>query len=205
MDRAEGRRIDRPGGIGVCVASMTVSEIILNKPAGPGSLEPAADAEHRTIRGFHGGGSNATQVSSRADDGRHLRGERNCRTTSGKGIESGSDRDCGLVQEQGFEQEDFDREVNDREVNDREVNGGQVNGGQVFKQVFKVRREGKACSDSREWNRSTVASDATSCRFAKFICSFADSDCCPAEEIICEYAEVGFGKETCRQARNQNS
>lgn len=25
------------------------------QPAGPGSLEPAADAEHRTIRGFHGG------------------------------------------------------------------------------------------------------------------------------------------------------
>lgn len=109
------------GGIGVCVASMTVSETILNKPAGPGSLEPAADAEHRTIRGFHGGGSNATQVSSSADDGRHLRGERNCRTTSGKGIESGSDRDCGLVQEQDFEQEDFDGEVNDHEVNDGQV------------------------------------------------------------------------------------
>jgi hypothetical protein len=46
-----------------------------------------------------------------------LRGERNCRTTSGKGIESGSDGDCGLVQEQ----EDFDGEVNDHEVNDREV------------------------------------------------------------------------------------
>ena len=174
---------------------MTVSETILNNPAGPGSLEPAADAEHRTIRGFHGGGSNATQVSSRADDGRHLRGERNCRTTSGKGIESGSDRDCGLVQEQGFEQEDFDREVDDRQVDNR----------QVDKQVLKVRREGKACSDSREWNRSKVASDATGCRFAKFICSLADCDCCPAEEIIREYAEVGFGEETCSQARNQNS
>jgi hypothetical protein len=119
---------------------MTVSETILNKPAGPGSLEPAADAEHRTIRGFHGGGSNATQVSSSADDGRHLRGERNCRTTSGKGIESGSDGDCGLVQEQ----EDFDGEVNDHEVNDHEVNDGRVD-----KQVLKVCREGKACSDSR--------------------------------------------------------
>ena len=174
---------------------MTVSEIILNKPAGPGSLEPAADAEHRTIRGFHGGGSNATQVSSSADDGRHLRGERNCRTTSGKGIESGSDRDCGLVQEQDFEQEDFDGEVNDLEVNN----------GQVDKQVLKVCREGKACSDSRGWNRSTVASDATGYRFAKFICSFTDCDCCPAEEIIGEYAEVGFGKEACSQAGNQNN
>jgi len=174
---------------------MTVSETILNKPAGPGSLEPAADAEHRTIRGFHGGGSNATQVSSSADDGRHLRGERNCRTTSGKGIESGSDRDCGLVQEQDFEQEDFDGEVNDHEVND----------GQVDKQVLKVCREGKACSDSRGWNRSTVASDATGCRFAKFICSFADCDCGSAEEIIGEYAEVGFGKEACSQAGNQNN
>ena len=85
----------------------------LNKPAGPGSLEPAADAEHRTIRGFHGGGSNATQVSSSADDGRHLRGERNCRTTSGKEIESGSDGDCGLVQKQDFKQEVCDGKVND--------------------------------------------------------------------------------------------
>ena len=106
------------GGIDVCVALMTVSETSLNKPAGPGSLEPAADAEHRTIRGFHGGGSNATQVSSSADDGRHLRGERSCRTTSGKGIESGSDGDCGLVQGQDFEQEVNSGKVNDLEDDD---------------------------------------------------------------------------------------
>ena len=105
---------------------MTVSETFLNKPAGPGSLEPAADAEHRTIRGFHGGGSNATQVSSSADDGRHLRGERNCRTTSGKGIESGSDGDCGLVQEQDFEQEVCDGEDDNFEDN------------QVFEVRYKV-------------------------------------------------------------------
>ena len=126
---------------------MTVSKTILNKPAGPGSLEPAADAEHRTIRGFHGGGSNATQVSSSADDGRHLRGERNCRTTSGKGIESGSDGDCGLVQEQDFEQE-----VNDGEVNNFEDI-----------QVFEVRRKGEACSERGQRRWSTVAGDSA-CR-----------------------------------------
>ena len=125
------------------MASMIVPEI-LNKPAGPGSLEPAADAEHRTIRGFHGGGSNATQVSSSADDGRHLRGERNCRTTSGKGIESGSDGDCGLVQEQDFEQE----------VNNFEDN-----------QVFEICRNDEACNADGQNDGSEAGSFACRCRY----------------------------------------
>lgn len=126
---------------------MIVPEI-LNKPAGPGSLEPAADAEHRTIRGFHGGGSNATQVSSSADDGRHLRGERNCRTTSGKGIESGSDRNCGLVQGEDFEQE--------------------VNNGEDGHQVLEVRHEDEAFRICRPRDRSSVAGDSACCGFAEF-------------------------------------
>ncbi len=158
---------------------MFVPETKLIKPAGPGSLEPAADAEHRTIRGFHGGGSNATQVSSSADDGRHLRGERNCRTTSGKGIESGSDGDCGLVQEQ-----DFNQEVNDVKVNNFEDD-----------KVFQVRCKDEACSNGRQRHRSTVAGDSAPCGLKESSGTSTGGCSNFADETWCCRPEAGSDQE----------
>lgn len=75
-------------------------EQLQNTPAETGSLELVAEAEHGTVRGFHGGGSNATQEFSSADDGRRIREQRDGRRHSAEEAESGTDGSGGLVQEQ---------------------------------------------------------------------------------------------------------